>query len=361
MEKNDLKFISSIKGILCIVVLLHHLWLLLESECNGFLVPYINNHISNNLSEQINVFFNSSGRFAVLGFFVITGIGIRMAFKKTGTISPRSIFMRYIKLMYPILIVSMISYIFMKLKLFVCYFPDTSYFSEWALGHNSFIPNILDVIKISLCDLWKFNGTNAYVSFTWCMYAFLWGGYLCYAIAAITQNWKVLYKLFFFVILCIAFYNTDLLLFIIGFYIADIYCELDTISLNNKISNLISIPIIILLIILGNNCITNYILKEISVALIFSIIICNSHFYHKILSTKPLKYLGRISWNIYLLQYPILFTFSCFVFQFIYRRSGMFTAEVLTVILTILVVIALAIPFTYFTDYLNKKISAIFK
>ncbi|MDO4344108.1 MAG: acyltransferase family protein [Eubacteriales bacterium] len=353
-EKSNLKFLSSIKGILCITVLLHHLWLLFEAERDGFIMA--NN--TSVLVEKISYFWQAIGRTSVFGFFIITGIGIRMSFERTKKVSPRSILMRYVKLMYPILAVSMISYFLMKFKLFACYFPDTSCFSSWALGHNNFVPDLLNVIKISVFDLWKYQGMNPYVSFTWPMYCFLWGGYLCYAIASVTQGWKKSYKLFFFIMLCALFYHTDLLLFIIGFAIGDLYCEPGFVPFNHSVLNVISTVLIIMLTVLSNSSyLTDYVLREIVTGIVFLLIVFNSNFYDKCLSGRSLRFLGKISWNVYLLQYPIMFTFSCAVFQHIYNLRGMAVAEVLAVIFTIAAVILLSTLFTWFTDYINKRIA----
>lgn len=354
-----MKFLSSIKGILCIFVLFHHLWTLLESGGGGVLIPFIATHISENVSTYVNHFFCQLGRFSVFAFFLITGVGIRMAYEEKRCVSPQSIFMRYIKLMYPIFLVSLISYFLMKLKLFACNFPDQSFLSSWALAHNAFEPNIFEVLRISVIDLWMYNGSNPYVSFTWCMYCFLWGGYLCYALAVLIQNWKIHYRILFFIMLLAVFYNTDLVLFIVGFFIADIYCEKNVIC-NNKVGQVISLLLVFCIFIIANAYMDNYLLREVLAGIIMFIILCNSEFYASILSGKILKFLGKISWSLYLVQYSVIFSLACFSFQKISKvRSGA-TAELVTVVITTVTVIGLSIPFTQLTEWLNKKISACF-
>lgn len=171
MEKTeDILYIKGLKGIACMLVVCHHLWLVFGVK----IIQYINN---GEVTLLMHGFFANIGRLMVYIFFLTTGF-VMAHIARSGTFRVmKSCFNRYFKLMVPVAVVSCISYCFMKNHLYAHAEFSLLGFGSWAEGHNQFAPSFVGMLKDSVWNTWKLNGnSNSYVTFLWCMSYELWGG-----------------------------------------------------------------------------------------------------------------------------------------------------------------------------------------
>lgn len=340
--KNNLLFLKKYKGVLSIIVLICHLWSVLEGEPKArFLVNYISNAHSQKLAFYVDRFFVEIGGVAVWYFLIITGIGIRMSMEGKDNISYKDIFLRYKKLMIPVVFVSFVSFILMKMRLFACYFNNNTCLSEWTIGKNAFEPKFFDMIEISVFRMWFTNEVNGYNTFTWCMFTFLWGGYVCYAIWGISHSWETKHIVIGLIFLLFLFRDNNIVLCIGGYLMAELYCSVNNVPLSKYVPGNICVIIVFLFTLSASIMTCSSHIRELLIIISSSIIIFNADFFEQILSGKIFEFFGRISYEVYLVQYVILFTLTSYIYQSLYSSGALFS-EVISSIITIPIVLICA-------------------
>lgn len=342
-KKNELQFLKNFKGILSISVLICHLWSILEGEPTArFLVNYISKEFSQKAAFYIDRFFVEIGGVAVWYFFIITGIGVRMSMEKKDNISYMRFVKRYTKLMIPVLLISLVSFGLMKCRLFACYFSNNTCLSEWTVSKNSFEPNFFEMLRLSIYGMWFTNEVNVYVTFTWCMSIFLWGAYVCYAIWGVSHSWETKHIITILVFLVFLLRDNNIVLCILGYMIADIFCRLKIdFDILKSPPKTLCVSLVVLFTIISSVINCNIYIRELLIFFSSCIIVFNADFFEQILSRKVLDFLGNISYEIYLIHYVVLFTVTSYIYQYFYQ-FGALLSEIISVIITIPIVLLCA-------------------
>lgn len=361
-KQNELKYdLNSVKGWLAVSVLIHHFFLLFEP----LLFDKLGSHSFYSLFET---FFCGLGNYAVLCFYSLTGIGIRLSIlKDTKNTFSKKVIKRYITLMYPILLLNIISYVLMSFNLYIANHTLSPYVSSWATNHNDFTPVLFDAVKIAIFDMWFPGSKNPYFSFTWCMSYFLVGAIILYFIADYYKTNQKLWVLLLSSIL-ILIINPDFLAFVLGFLFMDLVHRLENLEVKNKIAEMLyKLRVIILLfitfssVILGifNNdkLVKQFFAVTFSISTVIISTAANSIKSHLHITNM----LSKISWEIFLTQYFVLFTFSCHLFNFLYNHSvNLLFNMFFTTASTTIIVLAVSKVFSYLIKYINSSINKIF-
>lgn len=351
--KNKLWFLKKFKGVLSIIVLICHLWSVLEGEPEArFFINFISRVFSQNFAYYVDRLFVEIGGIAVWYFFIITGIGIRMSLDSRENIAYKRITSRYFKLMIPVLLISFVSFVLMKLQLFACNFSNDTCLSEWTIGKNAFEPNLIEMIRISVFGMWFTNELNCYVTFTWCMFTFLWGAYVCYAIWGISHSWETKHTFIFLLFLSFLLRENNISLCIWGYLIAELYCTTSNYALSKYVAGKICVCVVAIFTVLASILTCNILIRELLVFFSCCIMVFNADKFERILSRKTVTFLGNISYEIYLIQYVVLFTVTSYLYQHLYPYGAMFS-EIVSAILTIPIVIICAIFFSCIIKYLG--------
>lgn len=369
-NNNKIYWINGLKGVAAVVVLIHHFALFFYP---AFIEPAISNiKTSGNLELKIartplNI-FGWGGNSAVCIFFLLSGFLIAFNFFKSPNKidNVKKIVKRYLKLVIPILISSIIIFFIVKSRIFRTDHLIEVY-KNLGLRNNyaEYNQTIFEVICDSIIGLFK-TGSFPINPPMWTMRV-----ELIYSVAtmiylsAIGKSDKR-YIIYFFTILFMI--NSYFLCFILGVILCDLWYNKNEIF--DKL-NRFDIKLIILIIGLFFISTTYINQSEILYSIINNLFkgIDYMVFYHsfgaffivlflmiskksqKIFSMKLFNWLGDLSLSIYLFHWVIINTVSMFTVSFLIKYLKYYQACIISFIITFIVVILIS---KYFDKYIKK-------
>lgn len=338
MKKLD--YIDGLKGIGALMVYLCHFVFAFYYAAYTLLPEHVNTKTGIEIligKTPLNFFYNGNG--AVCLFLVFSGFVLCLSYfhtrdrarLKSGALK------RYFRLMPVIVVVNLLIFVLMSLGLYQN--GQAAVLTKsipWLQGFNQFEPKLSGVLYESLIGCFV-RGSNNYNGVLWTIPYLFWGALLVYLAAYlvgenhlryITYGVMILVSLktdiyfsgiFLGFVLC-DFFNTQerivklyqrfwmipLLIFLIGFYLVS-YPSIGT-ELPGTIYGLLPAAYTVIYHILGAFFLTAGVLGCERLQWFFS--------------RKPFLYLGRISYSLYLLHFPVIAVFSCWFFLSLQERLG---------------------------------------
>lgn len=305
----------------------------------------------------LNLLYN--GNFAVELFLVLGGFVLCLGYFKTGDAGrlKDGAKRRYMRLAVPILAVNILVYFLMSAGLYYnSQAAELTGSMDWFYGFNAFAPDFLEMLLESLvgCFLW---GSNAYNGVLWTMpYLFL-GALVVYLAAALVGKNPLRYVVYVVMITVALVTNIYFTGVFFGFLLCDIVCTRERwmawyrerawfswIFFAAGIY-LASYPSIgtdmggTIYGILGTPRVVPYHLA--GAALILVGVVGNESLQKGLGSAVPV-FLGKISYSLYLIHFPVIATFSSFFFVKLQGRLGYHVTVGLDFLLTTLLVLALS-------------------
>lgn len=298
---NVLKFIAAI----CIAVFLH--W-------NDHLLPYLK--LENNTTGLLRTITIDSYVFVEL-FFIISGILFVISYEKKiydESIDFNHFIINRFKRICPLVIITTIIQFILN---WVCYESTGAY---WSCGSNNMVDLILDIL-FSSTSLLEFRNTNNgptwYVSVLFVMYI------LAFILVKLSKRYKT--KLIYFIPLfigIISFYNDrfmytivsarGLVAFFVGVLLAHSFQYIDCYinqSFKNRIIYRIILGLLLMMMLYSykNNCFDNiFLLFSIGVFPTLVLFLYDFKVVNTLCDTTICKFLGNISFGIYVWNFPIL-------------------------------------------------------
>lgn len=222
MENKKLIYLDGLKGLGCVMVYLTHfvfafyygMYHFEEASC----------HLPGNLDiaigkSPLNLLFN--GNTAVRLFLVLSGYLLCRSFFLTGDKGRliKSAQKRYLRLLPPVLAVNAVIWLCMCLGLYQNG-PAAALAgsTEWFAGFNSFTPSFVGMLKESLYGCFLF-GTNDYNGVLWTLQMLFLGAYLDYALAYLVSGKK--WRWILYALLAVLLLRTDFL----GIYLGYVLCD----------------------------------------------------------------------------------------------------------------------------------------
>lgn len=354
-----IEWLDGIKGIAAMGVFTHHFLL-------GFLQStYSGNNVSAHVSAQLEYGFAQSplsvvvnGNFLVCVFCLISAIVMSlqtMRLKDKSTLVD-ILLKRYFKLMIPVFFVCLIIYIMINTHMFghVDY-AKTVLDSTWLANYytESSVP-LNKVFSSALYEIWL-RGDTTFSSAFWMLNILFIGSYISICLSCI--YWKGGKKSIWvsgvmaWMLWCVSYKYYAI--FALGTLMAGIYKEY--VVKKNKIEKSVGIFMCLLGLFLGGFP-TGVVATNVymylpgqnllgydgihiigAVFVIGGIYLCGSIYW---LETKLPQFLGRISYWIYLVHFPIIFSVSVQCFKGIYSMSTNYlTALVVTYIMTVVTIL----------------------
>lgn len=360
-SKKDSLYLDGLRGLAATAVVLHH-------YSANFYPATINgnfNLVHNNLERilyltPLSLFV--SGDFAVSIFFVLSGYVLSNKFLYSGKLEDlrSASFRRYFRLMPPVLCSVILAYLLIRLNLIYSYNLSQITFSEqWMGNYWRFDPNLLEAIKEGLFGAF-ISGSKDYNGVLWTMNVEFIGSLMVFGLLALFGKNKHRYCVY--LILCILLFNSPLIAFLIGLMLRDMKELIERKSIG-KYSILLSILLILgglylgyirfpinieedinLFFAPGN---ASQMLRIIAASLLIAGLMINKKA-QKILSKKPLLFLGYISFSMYLVHILILGSYSSYLFRnllfsFSYNKS-------------FLIMLSISIPVIILFSFIYTKI-----
>lgn len=278
--------------------------------------------------------FPSDGNLAVFIFFVLSGFALSIGYIQTGqsSIITSLCLRRYLRLTVPILCASLLAYLLHVTHLFVNVDAGTMSGNGWLTGFYNFPPDLFTSVKFGVYDVYLNNaGAASYNPILWTMPIELFGSFVVFSICALVLHLK---KRMIFLGFIFAYFvvtkNIFYLPFLCGIVIAICYHHREK-TIFKRINLLL--PLLILLAIYysttslrGQNLPVPRIERGDfqSIAAASALVFAAAFFapFRKFLETPVSKYLGSISFPIYLTHFFVLCSFSSAVLMYLTVEGG---------------------------------------
>lgn len=364
MEQKRILWIDGLRGIACILIVLHHFIL------GYYPAAYLGSDgVSHMTSGADTAFAQSPLGFFVNGdvwvtvFCVVSGFVIaNQVWRMTdGRQYSKALLKRYPRLVLPVFAVSVIIYLMLQLGLF--WNLQTSYItgSEWLSSYYQDKTDLRVLITDSLIYNWLIGHRLVYSNAFWMLKDLFAGSYVAYILAYIGKDAKRrmlwVYLFVFIIFFPINTHQTD---FVIGVLTAFLYGQFGKYFRSHQ---KIFVPIGLLLILIGfflggyptGMVPTNgyrylaamegmlprdvYYHRLAVFSLFFGI--CMISGLQKALGTAPCRFLGKISYAVYLIHIPVLFSVTAWIFMQLYQKMGRYNLTAVTTLFVSLAVILL--------------------
>jgi peptidoglycan/LPS O-acetylase OafA/YrhL len=342
--------IDGLRGWAALNVVLFHIF----GECLRVKLPELN-------SSWLSVLLD--GHYAVLIFFIISGDALSQPFLQTGRREKIDLLAirRYVRLTIPIVTTCLIVYFLIYFRL------DFHEEASVVLGREDWLGRFLNfdstpaaLAKYSLWGVFSnHTPSNSYNPFLWTMGVELTGSYIVFFLCYSWHKFKnpvwvlAIVGTFFF---CMA---SNFFLFVFGMLLAEMRRQGVIERYRAKPAfQLLTALILVGAIFFVHETKDKVLLTPIKIAFaaIFVSAIYVNRFASDFLSTKISQYLGKISFPIYLLHFPLIISMLSWVSIEAQRRGLTATSVYLAIgATTLLSTVALAVPFQILESWLIKR------
>lgn len=356
-DQHPLRYLDGVRGLAALIVVLHHFGLTFIPAIN-FLDPskihFMNGGIELFIAKTpFNLFFN--GGFAVSIFFVLSGMVLSYKFHRTGdrTILTHYALKRYFRLFLPVAIIIIACFILEKSGLFYSHFiGDMTKSKDWLHSLFSGIKDPLDMLRNLTFDVFL-NNDNRYNPVLWTMTIEFLGSLLLFAFLAIigTHRHTVLLHVLLASVLLLTtqkYYAAFVLGSLLCYWLVNgvqlpknktgMFCKMSLIVLGIYFSTFpqgmfTSITIWKYLEWVPNGHDFFHVLG----AFFIMIVLANSAAAIRFFTQRPFIYLGKISFSLYLVHFPVLCSLGCWVFLLSYHPENYSWAITLSFIVTLVI------------------------
>ncbi len=305
-ERPRLEFLDGIRGWASLMVLFSHLIAcFLAASTPEYRTTYLR--------------FPTDGALAVYVFFVLSGFVLRESNIRSANLNLVVLMAtRYLRLLIPILAMSVLVYLLLRFHLMyntIAAPTPTSPGGWWLCLFYKFGPSIRHMLRFAFYDVFfHYSQDVSYNSSLWTMPNELLGSFLVYILASIrgrhtTVNWGLIGAGLFFWL--IGF--TIPVCFVVGFFIADLYRNSQHIvrsRVTNGVSAVLFLIVIVLVTMRDPREPDNLFLMSTGLVLA----VTYSSLLRRFFSSAVSRFLGRISFPLYLLQIPIICSWSSYLF-----------------------------------------------
>lgn len=371
MQTKKLIYLDGLKGLGCVVVFLTHFVFAFYYGMYHYQPESC--HLPGNLDiaigkSPLNLIYN--GNSAVRLFLVLSGYLLCRNFFLTGDRPHlwKSARRRYLRLMPAVLVVNVVIYLCMKMGLYQnAQAAVLAGSTEWFAGFNSFPASFPDMLKESLFGCFLF-GTNDYNGVLWTLQMLFLGAYLDYALAAFASRRR--FRWLLYGVLTVLLLRTDFL----GMFLGYVLCDFMHTDWDGRRKLCESRPLNWFLFVAGLYFMgypsagfgyegtvwsilpfvfVNY--YHIFGVLCFVFSVLNLEPIQRFFSMRGFQYLGRISYSLYLIHFPVIATFGAWFFLKLQGILGYNLTALLNLILTGLLTVGLSELSVRYVEPLSKK------
>lgn len=368
--KNRIQWMDGLKGIACILIFVHHFLLVFYPAIHygGAAVSYLDGYDIAFSQSPLSVVVN--GNFMVALFCVISGVVISMQIMGMSDKDKLAevVLKRYFRLMFPLFLVGLLVYLFLRLNFFTNIETAALTQSPWASVLYQEPITFVQFLESVFINIW-FYGDNTLSTAFWMLSSLFFGTFLSIILSVI--SWKFKKKawiIYVFVLICL-FNVSDLkLAFVFGTLLAWAYINVPKIF--NQFVGWIALIIGLFLGGYPSGVIPTNIYRFLSrlsytdlhiIGAFFTLYgIWSCKILQKILSLRIFQWLGEISYSVYLIHIPLLFTVSTSIFLLTNKAIGYLSSVVLSFGISLILLIIISFIYHRYVEksctLLQKKL-----
>lgn len=362
-----IRWIDGLKGIASLMIVLHHFILAFMPAL------YYGSTIQSNIFKSEGALADSpfmfviGGHFLVSLFLMLSGLVLSLQVYRTNTIKELlvNILKRYIRLAIPVFIVSVIVYGMLRYGLFSNNALAEVTGSPWLSLYYQAPLSLKSVFETSFYTVW-FIGNDSFSTAFWMLTHLFFGSLMTYFIVFIVRKFEKNLQLFiiFVIIVTSIYFKSYMVNF--GFGILLAWFIKHSPQTSNK--KMLSIALLVIGLIfagfpqgvLPTNFYRFFILSEFNSSfsilihsigaflIVFGILLFNPR--TSLFDDKLSQYLGKISYSIYLVHIPILFSISSFLFLKLKPYGLIYPLNMLVTLLITLIVLIIV------SDIFNRAV-----
>lgn len=365
MNQKKLQYFEGIRGVAALIVLFDHLdfalLLNLDTKIFNFVYQLTGSQLAGTIFQSLISFFKN-GNLAVFIFFFMSGyvISIKLFSNQSKSYLINAISKRYFRLMPPILGSVLIGFLLMKFDLIYNIELSQTLNTENTLGYfYNFYPSFLSAFKSGVWNVLFTTSLGGYNGPLWTMRPEFYGSLFCFLLFIIFNRIKNRHYIYLLIILGSSLIEIP---WITSFTLGFLFCDLDHSKTKENLysklfknqvfaGKLIPITICISLIILIPIINTsNWLNTSLILSFLLVFMVMKSIFLQKIFELKPLLWLGKISFSVYLLHWPIICSLTSYIYlsNELDRGLNILTSIILTVIIVF-------IASFFYTKYIDQK------
>lgn len=365
MQRQKLPYFEGIRGVAALIVVFDHLdfalSLKLDTRIYNLVLQFTGSEIISTIAQSI-ISFCKNGNLAVFIFFFMSGyvISIKLFSSESKSYLISAVSKRYFRLMPPILGSVLIGFLLMKFDLIYNIKLAQVLNTESTLGYfYNFYPSFLSAFKSGIWNVLFTTSLGGYNGPLWTMRPEFYGSLFCFLLFILLNKVKI--KYYIYIPIVFFFFLTEIS-WISSFTLGFLFCDIEH-SLNkehayfsffkhplfsNKVFPIIlSLFLIITLPLIG---IGTWINPNVILSFLLVFIVIKWGFLQKIFQLKPMLWLGKISFSIYLLHWPIICSFTSYIY--LYTKVSRPLNIIFSSSLTLIVIFIIS---SLYTKYIDQK------
>ena len=337
MEKKRIQWVDGLRGIASICIVLHHFIIGYYPAAyeGATAMRHLPGSVEADFSQSPLAFF-VLGDFWVSVFCMVSGfvIASQVFAMKDGKQFSKSVIKRYPRLLIPVFALSVMVYIMLHLGLFYNVQAANITGSSWLGQFYQYETTLWDLFLSSFIDTWIFGMQTMYSNAFWMMAELFAGSFMAYLLAAMGKhtNKRILYV---YIGIAVAYLSinsrlTDFVLGVLLAYVAIHYGQ--KIKQKRQLTMVLGLIFFVIAFIFGAypqahapsnayqllNCLPDRLnpcyFYHMLAAMFLMMVIYLCEPLEWLMSTKPALFLGKISYAVYVVHIPILFSGSAWMF-----------------------------------------------
>lgn len=366
MHEGKYKSLDGLRGLAALTVVFWHFFIGFAPFLVGGAV--MQHSELGRIISTTPLFLPFAGDFAVIIFFALSGFVLSLSFFKyrTSKVLTSSAARRYFRLMIPALGSVIFAYLVMKLGGQWWHKEASSILSSpWLQTYWNEPGSLITAIYQGIYGVFAFDlYVNSYNTSLWTMHFELIGSFMVFAFLALFGNLRK--RWIFYFALGLITMQSYLFPFVLGMALCDLWMNCQ--DLLRKVSARTTWVLLGVGLLLGSihesvypslyqTGMTLFFTEEQFLVFQHSVgalmvlwAILKLRPVSSFFNLKPLQYLGKISFSLYLIQLPVIYGFSTFVFVHLYYRLGYALSFIVMTAVSLPVIFVLAHYYTRFVD-----------